>query len=194
MNINIDDSGAMFSEDRKYRYALWRIWDRSLPLVMFIGLNPSTADETDPDPTIRSVGRIAKYNGYGGIVMMNCFAYVSTNPDDLIVHEDDKKNEAWLIFMESHCKDVVFAWGAFAIIRKTRIDEKIFRLFPTAKALHINKSGSPKHPLYCKTETDLVDYNTAYLDFIPPWTRMNPEIIFTDDMWNKTKPLKSSKP
>lgn len=62
----VADFGADFSNDRKYRYALWRIWDRTKPLVMFIGLNPSTANETENDPTIKSVGRISKNNGYGG--------------------------------------------------------------------------------------------------------------------------------
>ena len=57
-------SGADFSEDRKYRFSLWRIWNQELPLMMVIGLNPSTANETDNDNTIQSVCRIAKYNGY----------------------------------------------------------------------------------------------------------------------------------
>jgi len=65
------ESGAEFSECRKYRYALWRIWDKSKPLVMFIGLNPSTANENVDDPTIRSVCRMTKNNGYGGVYMMN---------------------------------------------------------------------------------------------------------------------------
>ena len=62
-----DDNGADFSPDRKHRYSLWRIWDRSKPLVMFIGLNPSTANESDNDPTIRSVCRIP------GIMVMEEF-------------------------------------------------------------------------------------------------------------------------
>lgn len=79
-----EDQGAEFSEDRKYRFALWRIWDKSKPLVMFVGLNPSTANESDNDPTIKSVCRIAKSNGFGGVYMMNCFAYVSTDPKQLV--------------------------------------------------------------------------------------------------------------
>ena len=43
---------AKFSGCRTYRYALWRVWDQSNPYVMFIGLNPSTADETEDDPTV----------------------------------------------------------------------------------------------------------------------------------------------
>jgi hypothetical protein len=44
---------AEFSACRKNRYALWRVWNEADPLVMFIGLNPSVADETADDPTIR---------------------------------------------------------------------------------------------------------------------------------------------
>lgn len=40
------DNGAYISEDGKHRFALWRIWDSSLLQVMFIGVNPSTADAT----------------------------------------------------------------------------------------------------------------------------------------------------
>ena len=49
---NIIKSDALFSKDRVYRYALWRIWDLKKPKVLFIGLNPSTADEIKNDPTI----------------------------------------------------------------------------------------------------------------------------------------------
>ena len=67
------ESGAEFSPDRKYRYALWRIWDKSNPLIMFIGLNPSKANELKDDPTIRRVRRFAFDWGYGGVYMINYF-------------------------------------------------------------------------------------------------------------------------
>lgn len=62
---------------------LWRIWDDSLPKVMFVGLNPSTADETEDDPTIRRCVHFAERWRYGGIYMLNLFAYRATNPDEL---------------------------------------------------------------------------------------------------------------
>ena len=88
------NKGATFSIDRKHRYSLWRIWDAELPFVMFIGLNPSTANEDENDATIRSVERISKSNGYGGFYMMNCFAYISTDPK-LLMHNpmSDKINK-----------------------------------------------------------------------------------------------------
>lgn len=46
-------TSAYFSKDRVYRYDLWRQWDASRGYAMFVGLNPSTADEDNDDPTVR---------------------------------------------------------------------------------------------------------------------------------------------
>jgi len=154
------DSGAEFSNNRKYRFTLWRIWDKTKPLVMFIGLNPSTANETENDPTVCSVGRIAKVNGYGGFYMMNCWAYISTDPKVLKEHKWDKNmcewNDNMLMTTKAKCKDVVFAWGSFSIVNKTGRDKELLKMFPDAMVLFLNKNGSPKHPLYCKSETKLI--------------------------------------
>ena len=156
---NDADFGAVFSNDRKYRYSLWRIWDRSKPLLMFIGLNPSSADETDNDPTTKSCGRIAKANGYGGFYIVNCWAYISTDPSLLKINSmTEQLNNIQITVTASQCKAVVFAWGSFPIVKKLGRDAELFEMFPNAKALYINKNGSPKHPLYCKSETKLIDY------------------------------------
>jgi hypothetical protein len=143
--------GADFSECRNYRYRLWRIWDTALPKVMFIGLNPSKAGEFNDDPTIRRVVRIAKNLGYGGVYMMNCFAYISTDPKLLKINPMSKEwNDNMLTITASKCADVIFAWGNFEIVRETGRDAELIEMFPRAKALHINKNGLPKHPLYVR--------------------------------------------
>ena len=76
-------SEAILSVDRKYRYVLTRTWDETLPNIMFVGLNFSTADETTDDPTIRRCINFAKSWGYGGLYMVNLFAYRSTNPNNI---------------------------------------------------------------------------------------------------------------
>ncbi|MES2379716.1 MAG: DUF1643 domain-containing protein [Bacteroidota bacterium] len=158
-------SGAEFSPCRKYRYALWRIWDETKPFVMFIGLNPSTADESKNDRTIARVKTISEHNGYGGFYMMNCFPYISTDPNMLnmmmatIPHSNDAVNDKWLECAAEMCKTVVFAWGNFEIVKILGKNETMQFLFPNAKALHINKNGSPKHPLYCNANTLFIDYN-----------------------------------
>lgn len=159
-NLFEERNGAEFSDCGKYRYALWRIWDETKPFVMFIGLNPSTANKTENDPTIKSVCRIANNNGYGGIYMMNCFPIVSADPS--ILSDYDKSvydqhqfivNNRKLIETREKCKDVVFAWGNFKIVRETFRELELTKMFPNAMCLHKNKNGSPKHPLYCKSET-----------------------------------------
>lgn len=148
------NNGANFSQDRNYRYALWRIWDKSLPLVMFIGLNPSTANEDKNDATIRRVISFARAWGYGGVYMMNCFAYVSTDPKLL---KSNPMSEEWnndmLTITASKCKEVIFAWGNFSIVKETGRDEELIGMFPNAKVLIINKDGSPRHPLYVPLKT-----------------------------------------
>jgi len=155
-----NDNGADFSTCGKYRYSLWRIWDKSKPLVMFVGLNPSTANATSDDPTIRRVKSIAANLGYGGVYMMNCFPYISTDPTKLkfgYTDESQYRNYYQLQDIQEKCKDVIFAWGNFKEV--TEDIQKVLRTyFPNAKALHINKNGSPKHPLYCKSDIQPVNF------------------------------------
>lgn len=152
-----EHTGAEFSTNRKYRYALWRIWDKDKPLIMFIGLNPSTANETEPDNTIQRVKSIVKYNGGGGFYMMNLFAYVSTDPEKLLLPEaTDVLNDTILKRIAGKCEKIVFAWGSFKQAQARA--EEVVKMFPGAYALHINKNGSPKHPLYCSGVTDLIPF------------------------------------
>ena len=68
---------------RLYRYRLQRIWnDQENPLLV-IGCNPSTATAEELDETMRQVIKIARNNGYGGVIMCNLYAYRGTDPDDM---------------------------------------------------------------------------------------------------------------
>lgn len=165
--IAIDKSkGAHFSESKKYRYKLWRIWDNTKPLVMFIGLNPSTADASDDDPTVESVTRIALHNGYGGFYMMNLFPLVSTDPKAVLEFEKeefghnafDKENARHLNEVRHECEDVVFAWGNFKVVRTLGRDQKTMEYFKDAKAIGHNKNGSPKHALYQPGKSILIKF------------------------------------
>lgn len=150
------ESGANFSECRQYRYTLWRVWDTALPKVLFIGLNPSTANEDTNDPTIQSVIRIAKHNGYGGIYMMNCWAYIATDPK-LLKHNPASNawNDNMLTVIKRGCKDVVFAWGAFKIVKQLGRDKELEEMFQRALAIGITADGSPMHPLFKKGTSKL---------------------------------------
>ena len=89
---------TIFSECRRYRYALTRIWDETGPYAMFICLNPSTADEIQDDPTVRRCINFAKSWGFAGVCMTNIFAYRATQPADMMAAADPvaPENDMWL--------------------------------------------------------------------------------------------------
>lgn len=152
--------GAHFSECGLYRYSLWRVWDESKPLVMFIGLNPSKADSKEDDNTIKRVRAIAEFNGFGGFYMCNCYSYISTNPKMLKMETLDAmmENARHISSCAQGVSEVVFAWGNFKQVTK-ELSDKLRAKFPNAKALHINNSGSPKHPLFCRAKSPLIPFN-----------------------------------
>lgn len=155
------EMGAHFSECRRYRYSIWRIWDNSKPLIMFIGLNPSTANESSNDPTIRRVIGFAKKWGYGGVYMMNCFPYISTDPTRLDDWGQKEENETELQKIAEKCNEIIFAWGNFKIVTATERHIDMMAMFPKAKALIVNKNGSPRHPLYIPLKTIPVNFLTT---------------------------------
>jgi len=156
MDLFGNDIGAKFSEDRKHRFALWRIWDNTRPLIMFIGLNPSKANEKDSDRTVTRVRNLAIKWGYGGFYMMNLFSYVSTNPEELVICTDNTENDSWLHQVREKCKEVVFVWGNFSIAKKRA--KQVESMFEDAKALLLNKNGSPRHPLYVPGNIELINF------------------------------------
>jgi hypothetical protein len=158
LNEGMGSKGAVFSDCRKYRYSLWRFWDKSKPLIMFIGLNPSTANEDKDDATIRRVISMAKQWGYGGVYMMNCFPFISTDPIYLKDCGNIKENDCFLQTIGELCECVVFAWGSFDIVVEKSRDIALTQMFPNAKALIKNKDGSPRHPLYVPSTVELVKW------------------------------------
>lgn len=139
---------TLFSPDRTYRYALWREWIGGEGYAMFIGLNPSTADETRDDPTIRRCIGFAKAWGYAGLCMTNLFAYRATKPADMKAATDPvgPDNDKHLVMLAEHADVVVAAWGANGT-HKGR-DEDVLALIPVLHCLALTKDGHPGHPLY----------------------------------------------
>lgn len=158
-------NGAIFSPNREYRYALWRVWNQACKPLMVIGLNPSKANEYLSDPTVTR-GMTRAYNeGFGGLLMGNLYAYVSTNPELLTLEIDTlgriepigDMTDFYLKHMISLAGKVVCGWGSFPAVN-SRADA-VLAMIPEPYCLGINKDGHPKHPLYVSYSTPMVKYS-----------------------------------
>jgi len=143
-------SGAIISEDEKYRYALWRTWDKKRDPVMFIMLNPSTADATKNDPTINKCIAYAKRWGYGALIVCNLYALRSRDPKALLSDSDPigPDCDQWLVTMSKFAAMKIAAWGNKSVLQ-WRVD-KVRALVGPLNCLEKSKSGNPKHPLYLR--------------------------------------------
>lgn len=161
----VNDSGASFSLDRTYRYALWRTWAEEDGYLMVVGHNPSTAGEKTNDPTIvREIG-FAKRWGYGGLCKLNVGAYRATHPKDLDHVDDPVGPDNWTtIDMYADCASrIVIASGIphkklrreFQLIVDYLAEKDTLWCFGTTKA------GWPRHPLYLLDSTELVEYKSS---------------------------------
>jgi len=140
--------GAIFSPCGTYRYALWRIWSRYLPLLMVTGLNPSRAGAVDNDNTIvRCVGYATAWN-FGGLLMGNLFGFVDTYQSNLRNAPDriGPANDLWLMRMRDAAGLHLAAWGIHGELDLNRV-AVVRAMFPTLYTLGFTQNGQPKHPL-----------------------------------------------
>lgn len=165
------DRRTIFSPCRKYRYTLWREWDMMNPTYcQFIGLNPSTADEVQDDPTIRRCIDYAKRWGFGALCMTNAFAWRETDPEKMKAQSAPigettpdfgshyQVNDEWLERIARGAGIVIAAWGRDGshLKRDRRIIELLGdKLF----CLGTNGDGTPKHPLYLSKTLKLIPFS-----------------------------------
>ena len=149
---------ADITPDGLYRYSLIRTWDMDKHAVMFIGLNPSTADAEIDDPTVCKCVQYAKRWGYGTLYMTNLFAYRSTDAEGLKDCKDPlgPRNMESLHSFGKRARLVVFAWGANKLAKEQAAI--VQTMFPKAMCLKLTKDGAPQHPLYINGNTDPIPY------------------------------------
>ena len=172
-----DRSGALFSDCGRYRYRLWRVWDRSAPRVLFVLLNPSTADEINNDPTIERCqrrvvlwnSRLPKYKKFGAVELINGSAYRSTKPSELFVLEKKSNGDVDAVIGPDNGDSIhravhatiasrgliICGWGRhlaeLSSGRYTLHDvllESLQQFDYPLGAFKLNEDGTPKHPLY----------------------------------------------
>lgn len=146
--------GATLDASGRYRYQLWRVWDELKPRVLFVMLNPSTADAAHDDPTIRKCVAYAKAWGYGSLEVVNLFAVRSTSPAMIYTHDDPKgkDNDPYILESGYRAHLIVAAWGAHGEHReRDRYVGALLKLHGfKLHCLKVTSKGLPNHPLYLK--------------------------------------------
>lgn len=155
---------ALYSLDEAYRYMLSRVWDRLKPLFCAVMLNPSTATELKLDPTVNRVyTRVRDHlEGYGGLIVLNAFAYRATDPIDMKRFIDPVgPGNDWVIdSLLPHMKTVMCGWGTDGEHRGRGkiVVGRMRRAGITPVTLGLTKDGHPKHPLYLSYKTQLREW------------------------------------
>lgn len=148
-----------------YRYTLGRTWNTSAPRLVFVGLNPSTADAHAEDPTIRKLVAFAVRWGLGGLDMLNLFAFRSTDPRGLPDDVDEAAGPsnmlaiATLIGRSCGAGNIIaFGWGIHGAKRDRwgRAQTVLDMGRGVAKCFGWTKNRMPKHPLYLPYDTRLI--------------------------------------
>jgi hypothetical protein len=148
---------CIFSSCRKYRYTLWRDvrelgTEHPDGYAMFIALNPSTADETRDDPTIRRCKSFTAREGYGWYLMTNLFGWRETDPDVMKQHPAPigADNDAHILELAAGAGVVIAAWGVHGahLDRGKQLAGILSARGIPLMCLRYTKDGSPEHPLY----------------------------------------------
>ena len=158
-----NDNNAVISDCGRYRYELSRkIPHESEKSLCFICLNPSTAGAKEDDPTVRRCMRFARDWGYGGLYIVNLFAWRATDKNVLLREPESKVGRDCDHYIDkcvTACDMTVAAWGAFVSNRKLlwraeEISARCGKLW----ALDIIKNGHPLHPLRARGNLDPVEF------------------------------------
>ncbi len=140
---------AWFDPGRRYRYLLWRAWGDSGRFVLFILLNPSTADQDTNDPTVERCERRARGLGFDGLLIANLFALRTTDPDRLreVPAPMGPQNDAAISVAQRLAGQTICGWGANGCWRE-RGQALRERLQRPLYHLGLTRDGQPRHPLY----------------------------------------------
>jgi hypothetical protein len=154
---------ALYSMDEQYRYALAKFWNKDIPPLCALMLNPSTATELILDPTVMRVETRAWDGGYGGFLILNAFALRSTEPKALYSHINPigRENDRVIDTLAPLARTVLCGWGTHGALqgRGAHVKARLLKLGIVPHVLGLSKDKHPLHPLY-----------QSYEKAIKPWT------------------------
>lgn len=156
---NVLYSRAIYSDCENYRHVLTNIIDdNNTSSISFIGLNPSTATEEKDDPTVHKCSEWARSWGYGYFHMLNIFSLRSTNP--ALLKKKDHYYEDIDLHIRDYCESshkIIICWGNHGLLynRGFNVIQLLKEYKSRVYCLGKNKTGTPKHPLYLRKNTEV---------------------------------------
>lgn len=152
---------AVLSDCERYRYLLMRSWNEACVDMVCILCNPSTADALKDDPTIRVLMGMARRRGFGGIRVVNLFAFRATDPAEIHRASDPvgPENDDYIRRMiRCSDRDVLCAWGDIGAGERARaVLAQVRELGRRPVAVRLSKAGNPVHPLRQRLDGELVE-------------------------------------
>ena len=154
----------------EYRYILGT---RGAKPLICVGINPSTAAPDALDNTLKSVERVALYNGYDSFIMFNVYAQRATNPDDmeltynLDLHRENMKAFEYALSLDQSGTPAIWAaWGTI-IEKRTYLPDCVRDMIRIGNSFHAqwfsagkrSKKGHPHHPLYLRKDSPLDSFD-----------------------------------
>lgn len=155
------ERGALFDRSEAYRYLLWRRWSGG-PRILWVLLNPSTADETEGglDPTLRRCVGFSRDWGFGQMRICNAFALRSTDPKGLYRTKDPvgPLNDQTIAEEAEKADQVIVGWGGHGGLHGRA--DRVFEIVKPygVRCLAVTKGGEPGHPLYLAASSPRVHY------------------------------------
>ena len=156
------DRSAIFSRCGLYRYTLERRWAIG-PSLLWVLLNPSTADAKRDDPTNRRGIGFSRRWGFAACVFVNLFAFRSPDPSEMKAAglPIGLDNDFHILDQAERADRIVVAWGTHGLHRNR--DSAVLAMLSEYKlfCLGTTNEGHPRHPLYLRGNTELVAYRLA---------------------------------
>lgn len=155
---------AVFDLARLYRYFLSIVWDATLPILVAVMLNPSTADHLKNDPTVERVCRRGRRMGMGGVIILNAFAWRETKRLLMLKTEDPvgPMNDSYImeVLLQAASQPgwvVMVGWGIEGGHngRSARMARLLTMAGVEACCLKYLGNGEPGHPLYIGYDVEL---------------------------------------
>lgn len=157
---------ATISPCGRYRYQLWRLWDTAKPTAVWVLLNPSIADASQDDPTLRRCVGFARGWDMGGVLIVNLFAARATDPQVLLtmndpIGPDNDQHIRWATHLPK--SRIICGWGAHPMAQRDGRADAVKHLIQWGMAwcLGTTKDGHPRHPLYLPADTRLERWGSS---------------------------------